>query len=174
MKLRPFTVEYERAIAYIGNALGMKSTNYAGPIYNNGLAFTTRKANFSQSAPSTPTSSNRFLCASPTRSRIDGHDTGHATVVSYPQCLNCHDDVPIYDARQEKRWAFRSDDLRQIGKLPRFKKGSANLSPDKFIATVGYTVGAYRYSGSHERLADLSAVSLNVMFAVVLGDVDGM
>ncbi|KAM6490024.1 hypothetical protein JOM56_014603 [Amanita muscaria] len=172
LKLRPFTVEYERAVAYIGNSLGVKSTNYAGPIYNNGLAFTTRKAGFGQS-PSTPSasSSNRFLSVSPTRSRIDNHDTGRGFVVSYPQCLNCHDDVPIYDARHEKRWAFRSDDLRQIGKLPRFKKGSADLSPDKFIAAVGYTVGSYRYSGSHERLADLSAVSLNVMFAVVLGEV---
>ena len=44
MKLRPFTVEYERAAAFLGSFLDTKGgEEFPGPIYNNGLAFATRK-----------------------------------------------------------------------------------------------------------------------------------
>ena len=44
VKLRPFAVEFERAAAFLGLFLDTKgSDEYLGPIYNNGLAFVTRK-----------------------------------------------------------------------------------------------------------------------------------
>lgn len=44
VRLRPFTVEYERAAAYFGTFIDTKgSQEYGGPIYNTGLQFASRK-----------------------------------------------------------------------------------------------------------------------------------
>jgi hypothetical protein len=44
IRLRPFSVEFERAAAYFGCFLGLgDSEEYGGPVYNEGLSFGTRK-----------------------------------------------------------------------------------------------------------------------------------
>lgn len=44
IKIRPFSVEYERAAAYFATFLNTHgASEFGGPIYNNGVGFTTRK-----------------------------------------------------------------------------------------------------------------------------------
>jgi hypothetical protein len=49
IRIRPFTVEYERTVAFFGNYLDIEETaTYGGPIYANGLGFATRKESVQQ------------------------------------------------------------------------------------------------------------------------------
>ena len=50
--------------------------------------------------------------------------------------------VPIYNARKEKGWNVRLKDLQDISKLPRSKNGGTDLVAEKYLETVGYTVGS--------------------------------
>jgi hypothetical protein len=77
--------------------------------------------------------------------------------------------VPIYDARREKRFAFHLNDLRDVGKLPRFKGGNKDPLPHKYVATIGYTVGTFVYNGSNTVISGRLAVAMNVMFVIILG-----
>ena len=44
IRLRPFAIEYERTVAFFGNFLDVDKSNcFGGPIYGNGLSFSTRK-----------------------------------------------------------------------------------------------------------------------------------
>ena len=44
VRLRPFVIEYERTVAFLGTLLDIEKTkSYVGPISSNGLGFSTRK-----------------------------------------------------------------------------------------------------------------------------------
>ena len=44
VRLRPFAIEFERMVAFLGNFLDLEKTkSFNGPISNNGLGFSTRK-----------------------------------------------------------------------------------------------------------------------------------
>jgi hypothetical protein len=44
IKLRPFTIEYERAVSFIGNHLNIQEfKTFAGPIYPQGISLATQK-----------------------------------------------------------------------------------------------------------------------------------
>ena len=117
VKLRPFAVEFERAAAFFGHFLDTKgSDEYLGPIYNNGLAFVTRKegtnkcrlsltvsivcANFWVPAASAVVpSTSHLLASSPTTGRSGGGATRVSKSASkgrpataYPQSLSFDDE----------------------------------------------------------------------------------
>lgn len=80
--------------------------------------------------------------------------------------------VPVYDACDVDGFDFSYTDLRDVGKLPQFKKGKVDPDGQLYIASVGYTAGSYNYSPSNSGVRDKPAVSLNVMFVVVLGKME--
>ena len=84
--------------------------------------------------------------------------------------------VPIYDLRKNDSFMFTDEDLNNISSLPLYKNGTKDL-PDDSVVTVGYAVGTYPYRGSNPALAsgsgsDYTALSLNVLFVLLLGMVD--
>jgi hypothetical protein len=144
-------------------------------------------------AAASMSSSSQLLASSPTAGhsrppavRAQKHGKIDPQVILYPQSLSFDDEsrlqfgcvhdtftltypVPIYDARKENHFTFRFHDLRDIVKLPRFKNGKKDPAPEKYAATVGYTVGTFVYSGSNSRISGCPAITMNVMFVIILG-----
>jgi hypothetical protein len=67
---------------------------------------------------------------------------------------------------------FTDENLNNLSSLPLYKNGTRDLPSDS-VVTVGYAVGSYPYKGSNPALAgDYTALSLNVLFVILLGMVD--
>jgi hypothetical protein len=109
IRIRPFVLEYERTVAFFGNYLDIGDTNsFGGPVYNNGLGFTTRKDNARKGDKfigivhakrtdhclSVPES--RFLASTPTKTGIVSKRKQNLGTSSsrggYPDCLRFDDD----------------------------------------------------------------------------------
>lgn len=68
---------------------------------------------------------------------------------------------------------FTDENLGNLSSLPLYKNGAKDLPSDS-VVTVGYAVGTYPYQGSNPALAggEYTALSLNVLFVILLGMVD--
>ena len=143
------------------------------------------------SIPSTPSRSNRFLSAIAAKSRVDSDD--ETTNKAYPQYLMFSDAgmlytaildvvltwfnlVKVYDARSDKNFAFQHEDLEHVKDLPLFKSGRHDMLPEKYVATIAFTVGSFPYNGSYASTTykNYSQVTLNLLFVIVLGKLNGM
>ena len=84
--------------------------------------------------------------------------------------------MKIYDARHDKTFAFRREDLKSVKDLPLFKRGKYDISPEKYVATIAFTVGSFPYNGSYSLTTykNYSQVTLNLLFVIVLGKLNGM
>jgi hypothetical protein len=138
------------------------------------------------SGPSTP-KSRRFLASSPSKSRFGDVNTAKQSGDSFPASLLLEQDgrflyiiqsgsnadlpflVPIYDARGVESFDFSDYNLKHIEDLPRFKEGREDLSPEKYIATVGFAVSVFPYKGKELHYAGLAQVAFYVLFVVVIG-----
>lgn len=138
------------------------------------------------SGPSTP-KSRRFLASSPSKSRFGDSNTANSSGTLYPASLFVEQDgrvfcvqsdsnntnltclVPIYDARGAESFDFDDANLKNIQNLPRFKEGKEDLSPEKYIATVGFAVSVFPYKGKELPYAGLAQVAFYVLFVIVIG-----
>ncbi|KAM6502315.1 hypothetical protein JOM56_002292 [Amanita muscaria] len=120
------------------------------------------------SGPSTP-KSRRFLASSPSKSRFGDVNTAKQSGDSFPASLLLEQDVPIYDARGNESFDFSDYNLKHIEDLPHFKEGREDLSPEKYIATVGFAVSVFPYKGKELHYAGLAQVAFYVLFVVVIG-----
>jgi hypothetical protein len=77
--------------------------------------------------------------------------------------------VPIYDARQDVSFAFTAPDFARLRELPLFNEGFVDPKPEKYVASVGFTVNSFPYNGTQAEYNGLPQVTLNVMFAIILG-----
>jgi hypothetical protein len=80
--------------------------------------------------------------------------------------------VPIYDVRSDKSFDFLPSQLRKIGTLPRWESendSDGDLAPNKYVATIGYTVNTFSGGGKDTGMQQMPAVLLNIMFVLVLG-----
>ncbi|KAF8333313.1 hypothetical protein F5887DRAFT_1080342 [Amanita rubescens] len=171
IRVRFFSIEYERFCAFISIHLKLKDDrSYVGPTTNNGVVFSTRKFGFNEnsSTPTTP-SSNRFLSRSPARSRIEGFSKITLVNNVFPAYLTFGANVPIYDAREDETFSFGTADFGRVCDLPLFKGGFAEPAHEKYIASVGFTVNSFPYNGNQAEYKGLPQVTLNIMFAIVLG-----
>jgi len=71
---------------------------------------------------------------------------------------------------------FTDEDLNNLSSLPLYKSGTKDLPPDS-VVTVGYAVGTYPYRGNNPAISpgsgmEYTALSLNVLFVILLGMVD--
>jgi len=87
--------------------------------------------------------------------------------------------VKVYDARQpanDKTFAFRPEDLKHVKDLPLFKNGKHDMSPEKYVAMIAFTVGSFPYNGAYASTTyrNYSQVTLNLLFVIVLGRLSGM
>jgi hypothetical protein len=76
--------------------------------------------------------------------------------------------VPLYDAREDKSFAFSDDDFSRLRDLP-FFKGARDPEPERYVASVGFTVNSFPYNGNQAGYHGLPQVMLNIMFAIILG-----
>ena len=139
------------------------------------------------SGPSTP-KSRRFLASSPSKSRFGDSNTAKPIGALYPASLLVEQDgrflciqigfinadlscllVPIYDARGAESFEFDDANSKSIQALPRFKEGKEDLSPEKYIATVGFAVSVFPYKGKELRYEGLAQVAFYVLFVIVIG-----
>ncbi|KAF8335612.1 hypothetical protein F5887DRAFT_921131 [Amanita rubescens] len=178
IKVRFLSIEYERFCSFIGTHLPLQDDRaYVGPTSVLGVTFSTKKIDFTSdtsSIPTTPSRSNRFLSAVATKSRIDSDD--ETTNMMYPQYLMFSDAVKVYDARNDGSFAFRPEDLKHVKDLPLFKKGKHDILAEKYVATIAFTVGSFPYNGSYASTTykNYSQVTLNLLFVIVLGKLNGM
>jgi hypothetical protein len=80
--------------------------------------------------------------------------------------------VPIYDVRFDESFDFLPSQLRDIATLPRWDSGNemqGDLTANKYVATVGYTVNTFSGGGKDTGMQQMPAVLLNIMFVLVLG-----
>ncbi|KAM6503948.1 hypothetical protein JOM56_000891 [Amanita muscaria] len=173
IRLRCIAVEYERLCAYIGSALHFKGNRgFVGPTSAGGIVLATKKLGAAQGAtasgPSTP-KSRPFLASSPSKSRFGDVNTAKQSGDSFPASLLLEQDVPIYDARGVESFDFSDYNLKHIEDLPHFKEGREDLSPEKYIATVGFAVSVFPYKGKELHYAGLAPVAFYVLFVVVIG-----
>ena len=84
--------------------------------------------------------------------------------------------MKVYDARNDEDFAFRPEDLKRVKDLPLFKNGKHDISPEKYVATIAFTVGSFPYNGSYALTTykNYSQVTLNLLFVIVLGRLNGM
>jgi hypothetical protein len=83
--------------------------------------------------------------------------------------------VPIYDARGQDAFVFALQEIEQYRRLPMYNDPITNTAielPANTLATVGYAVSAYKYNGSNHANVGKTAVSLNILFVIALGDID--
>jgi hypothetical protein len=74
--------------------------------------------------------------------------------------------VHIYDA-WKCDWMFTPLNMRQLAQLPLYKGGLEDLPPNS-LATIGFAVNEYASS----QLQGTSMSSFNVLFVILIGDVD--
>lgn len=84
--------------------------------------------------------------------------------------------MKVYDARNDKNFAFRPEDLKHVKDLPLFKGGKHDMLPEKYVASIAFTVGSFPYNGSYASTTykNYSQVTLNLLFVIVLGKLNGM
>jgi hypothetical protein len=109
IRIRPFVLEYERTVSFFGNYLDIGDTkSFGGPLYNNGLGFSTRKDNVrkgdkepdvvrgKRADDCMSVSESRFLAPTPTKtgSFVKRKQTAGnpASRVGFPDCLRFDDD----------------------------------------------------------------------------------
>ncbi|KAF8327068.1 hypothetical protein F5887DRAFT_1084051 [Amanita rubescens] len=166
----PFHVEHQRAMAMIGGGLGTQ--NIAGPMYDGSLVFQTRRE-MDGNNDGILSSPGFAASGTPSRSGRTPIKFQKPTSTVYPTSLSFNDKVPIYDLRRNRDFMFTDEDLNNLSSLPLYKGGAKDLPPDS-VVTVGYSVGTYPYKGSNPALAggEYTALSLNVLFVILLGLVD--
>jgi hypothetical protein len=80
--------------------------------------------------------------------------------------------VPIYDARGRPNFMFTAENMAQLGLLPLYTRNGAPADPPSHtLVAVGYAVNEYTYSGVSS-LQGMPVVSPNILFVIVIGDVD--
>lgn len=70
---------------------------------------------------------------------------------------------------------FNTEDMAQYRRLPIYRDATTEMAvdlPSETLATIGYAVNTYKYNGSNRAHVGKTAISLNVLFVVALGDVD--
>ena len=84
--------------------------------------------------------------------------------------------MKVYDARNNEDFAFRHEDLKHVKDLPLFKRGKHDMSPEKYVAVIAFTVGSFPYNGSYASTTykNYSQITLNLLFVIVLGKLNGM
>ena len=78
--------------------------------------------------------------------------------------------MPIYNAHGNSNFMFRAADMEQLTQLPLYRAGLAD-PPANTVVTVGYAVNEYKYTANTSLLGNPIA-SLNILFVVVIGDLD--
>jgi hypothetical protein len=78
--------------------------------------------------------------------------------------------VPIYDARGRRDFMFTRENMQQLAQLPLYDGGSADLPADSLV-TIRYATNEYTYSAKTEH-EGMQVASLNVLFVILIGDVD--
>ncbi|KAF8324384.1 hypothetical protein F5887DRAFT_1086609 [Amanita rubescens] len=153
----PLHTEHQRTAAFIGNLLNHET--YLSTLYNGIMSFATRSGNGgATSSPSTPT--RRGCPVLKLRQQA-------STI--YPGSRGFNETVPVYDARGKSDWMFTTANMAQLAQLPLYKGGASDPPADS-VVTVGYAVNEYpctnaAYHGS-------PVASLNVLFVIIIGDLD--
>lgn len=75
--------------------------------------------------------------------------------------------MPIYDVRGSRNWMFTPLNMWELGQLPLYHGGLADLPPNS-LATVGFAVNEYASS----QMQGTAVASFNVLFIILIGDVD--
>jgi hypothetical protein len=78
--------------------------------------------------------------------------------------------VPIYDARGRRDFMFTHENMQQLTQLPLYDGGNTDLPADSLV-TIGYAANEYTYTAKMEH-EGLPVASLNVLFVILIGDVD--
>ncbi|KAK2460212.1 hypothetical protein APHAL10511_007771 [Amanita phalloides] len=154
----PLNIEHQRTAAYIGNLLN--HATYLSTLYNGIMSFATRGGNSgAASSPSTPTRRGRPVMK-----------LRQQASTNYPGSLGFNEAVPIYDARGKRDWMFTPANFAQLTQLPLYKGGASDPPPDTLV-TVGYAVNEYT-SNANTAYQGSPVASLNVLFVIVIGDLD--
>jgi hypothetical protein len=64
---------------------------------------------------------------------------------------------------------FTSENMQQLSQLPLYKSSRADVPPDSLV-TVGYAINEYTSSATANHGSPVT--SLNILFVILLGDVD--
>ncbi|KAF8713521.1 hypothetical protein AX14_012974 [Amanita brunnescens Koide BX004] len=136
ISLCPFTIEYQRTIAYIGKVLGIKS--FVGALSDGNIVFSMRPEG--TGGPGTPSSAGP---ATPTqRGRRPIMFKNSNSSASYPTSLGFNDHVPIYDARNVSDFLFGPTNMDHLRVLPLYADGAEDLPPE-MLTVVGYTLNTF-------------------------------
>ncbi|KAF8351717.1 hypothetical protein F5887DRAFT_912413 [Amanita rubescens] len=100
----PFSTEYQRAIAFIGNVMGTKM--FLGALSDGNMIFGTRRegANVGSASPATPSR----------RGRRPITFKNAASSSTYSGSLGFHEQVPIYDAHHVEDFLFTNTNMDQL------------------------------------------------------------